>query len=252
MPVLFVGHGSPMNAIEDTEFSQDWKKIATEIPTPDAILCISAHWQSFNTCVTAMEYPRTIHDFYGFPEELYNVNYLAQGSPEIAKLVKETIKSTEVELDKKWGLDHGTWSILHQMYPKHDIPTLQLSINHLADTNMHYKLGQELAILRDKNILILGSGNIVHNLGMLDFSNTPNPMAIEFDNTIKNMIDNRDDESIIKYMHLGQIAKFAAPTPEHFLPLLYILGASDKSDSITYFSAGITLGSLSMRSVMFQ
>ena len=138
------------------------------------------------------------------------------------------------------------------MYPKHDIPTLQLSINHNASNDLHYKLGQELAILREKNILILGSGNIVHNLGMLDFSNTPNPLAIEFDNTIKDMIDKRDDESIIKYMPLGQVAKFAAPTPEHFLPLLYILGAADKSEKSTYYSEGISLGSLSMRTVLFQ
>lgn len=252
MPVLFVGHGSPMNAIEDTEFSRDWRKIADEIPTPDAILCISAHWQSFNTSVTAMKHPRTIYDFNGFPQELYNVIYPAMGSTKIAQLIKDTIQSADVELDEKWGLDHGTWSVLHQMYPKHNIPTLQLSINHNASNDLHYKLGQELAILRDQNILIIGSGNIVHNLGMLDFSNTPNPLAIEFDNTIKGMIDSRDDESIMNYMHLGKVAKFAAPTPEHFLPLLYILGAAEKSAKVSYYCESISLGSLSMRTVMFQ
>ena len=197
MPALFVGHGSPTNTIEDNEFSQAWEEMGKDLPRPTAILCVSAHWETDGTQVTAMAQPRTIHDFSGFPAELYQVQYPAPGSPELAAIIQEVIHQTRVKLDQNWGLDHGTWSILHKMFPKADIPVLQLSLDRTQEPAFHYALGQELKVLRQKGILILGSGNVVHNLRTIVWQNVALDWAGEFDEMIKQSILAEDHQSII-------------------------------------------------------
>ena len=203
MPVLFVGHGSPMNAIEDNEFSRAWVEAGKALPRPSAILSISAHWESDGTLVTAMEQPKTIYDFYGFPESLYEVKYPAPGSLELARLVQETVQKTQVRLDQAWGLDHGTWIVLCRMFPMADIPVVQLSLDRTQPPPFHYALGKELRPLRNKGILIVGSGNIVHNLGMMAWQGKAYDWAIEFDEAIKQSILSGDHASIIHYQDLG-------------------------------------------------
>lgn len=249
MPVLFIGHGNPMNAIEENEFSKEWKKIANEIPEPKAILCISAHWLTRDTLVTAMENPETIHDFGGFPQELYNIQYNAPGSVEYAGMTQKLIHITNVKPDLNWGLDHGTWSVLIKMYPKANVPVFQLSIDINKPAGVHYQIGKEIAELRNKGVLILGSGNMVHNLGQINWDDTAHDWAIEFDNKMKELINKRDDESIIDYKQLGKNALLSVPSFDHFYPLLYVLGAAEKSEPITYYNEKITMGSLSMRCV---
>lgn len=249
MPVLFVGHGNPMNAIEKNEYHKKWNELGSSLPAPRAILVISAHWLTRGTKVTAMERPKTIHDFGGFPDELFAQQYPAKGSPEFAKEVQKLVTKTKVQSDLEWGLDHGTWSVLLPMYPKADIPVFQLSIDHTQPPQYHYELAKELAALRKKGVLIIGSGNIVHNLGMVDWGGKAYDWAIEFDQKIKTFMDKGDHTSIINYDKLGTIAKYAVPTNEHYLPLLYSLALQDKKDALSYFNDKCEMGSISMRSV---
>lgn len=249
MPALFVGHGSPMNAIEDNEFSRAWIKAGQSLPIPKAILCISAHWMTNGTRVTAMEKPKTIHDFGGFPKELYQVQYQAEGSPSLARLTEQTLKKTNVEMDFNWGLDHGTWSVLSRMFPNADIPVVQLSLDGHKEPQAHYDLGKELRSLRNKGVLIVGSGNMVHNLMMLSWGDTAYDWAVEFDEILKQLILSGDHDSIIHYQKFGKASDLSVPTNEHYLPLLYILGLKDRDENVTFFADKVTLGSISMRSV---
>ncbi len=253
-PLLFVGHGSPMNAIEENEFSIGWQTLKEKIPTPNAILCISAHWETNGTFVTAMERPKTIHDFYGFPNELFQVEYPAPGNPALATETKKIITKTNVELDNQWGLDHGTWSVLKHMYPNADVPVIQLSIDHNKSPQWHYDLAKELSSLRQKGVLIIGSGNMVHNLRLADWHN-PNgayDWAYEINLQFKNLISDGNHKALTSYQSLGQSAKLAIPTSEHYIPLIYILGLKEKNESIEFFNDKIVMGSLSMTSVKIQ
>ena len=254
MPVLFVGHGSPMNAIENNEFSNYWKKLAIEIEKPKAVLCISAHWLTRGTFVTAMDFPKTIHDFGGFPKELNEASYPAPGSPELALETSKLITSTSVGLDHDWGLDHGTWSIVKNMYPDAEIPVLQLSIDYNKPANYHYELAKEISALRKKGVLIIGSGNMVHNLGKVawDKMNEPNygfDWAIEMNDIFKKKIEAHDHQALIQYEKLSTSALLAIPTPDHYYPLLYSLGLQEKDDSIQFFNDKLVAGSLTMTSV---
>jgi 4,5-DOPA dioxygenase extradiol len=248
LPALFIGHGSPMNAIEDNEFAQGWANVARSFPRPKAILCISAHWQTIGTQVTAMAQPKTIHDFYGFPQALFAVNYPAPGSPELAQLIQQTVRSTSVESDQQWGLDHGAWSVLCRMFPDADIPVVQLSLNQRKPPEFHYELGKELRALRRRGVLIVGSGNIVHNLRMLRWTDEAYEWAVEFDEQIKQAILAGDHDTIINYERLGELARLAVPTDEHFLPLLYVL-ACQENEAVSFFAEKVTLGAISMRSL---
>jgi 4,5-DOPA dioxygenase extradiol len=254
MPTLFIGHGSPMNGIEDNEFSRTWSAMAKEIPTSKAVLVVSAHWMTRGTQITAMESPKTIHDFGGFPRELFEVQYPAKGDPILAKETQKLIKSTHVELDHDWGLDHGTWTIIRHMYPKANIPILQLSIDSGQNMTYHYDLARELADLRQKGVLIVGSGNIVHNLRMLDWGklNAPNyafDWAKQINQKMKDLILNNEHERLVKYESLGREALMAIPTPEHYIPLLYVLGLKGKNEKIRFFNDKAVGGSLTMTSV---
>ena len=249
MPVLFIGHGSPMNAIEDSDYSRAWAAVAQSLPKPKAILCVSAHWQTDGTRVTAMEQPKTIHDFYGFPPELQAKRYPAPGSPELARLTVQTLKDSHVQADAEWGLDHGAWAVLCQMYPKADVPVVQLSLGQRLAPADHYELGRELRALRKKGVLILGSGNIVHNLREVVWEDTAYDWALEFDAKMKDLILTGDHKAIIDYSKLGRSAQLSVPTLDHYLPLLYVLGAQDKADGVSFFAEKVTLGSMSMRSV---
>jgi 4,5-DOPA dioxygenase extradiol len=247
MPVLFIGHGSPMNAIEVNEFSQTWRKIGVTLPRPKAILCVSAHWQTHDTSVTGAAHPQTIHDFMGFPQELFDVEYPAEGSEGLVGQVKRLLP--DVKIDQKWGLDHGTWSVLHPMYPLADIPVVQLSLGRIHDPAAHYALGQALRPLRDEGILILGSGNIVHNLREAIFNNIAFDWATKYDRLVKEWILKGDHEAVIHYEKHGKSAELSVNSAEHYLPLLYVLGASE-ADEVTQFSCeSVTMGSLSMRCV---
>ncbi len=249
MPVLFVGHGSPMNAIEDNEFSRTWQRLGGLLPTPKAILSISAHWETQGTYLTSMEQPRTIHDFYGFPRELYEMRYSAPGSLELVDLVKKTLRSIDIRDDLEWGLDHGTWSVLCRMYPKADIPVIQLSLNRQLIAGFHYRLGQELSQLRDEGILIFGSGNMVHNLRLLSFDEKNYDWAEEYDSMLKNWIVNNKYDEVIHYERHGKAAALSVNSAEHYLPLLYVLGASQPGESIEFYNERVMMGSISMRCV---
>lgn len=250
MPALFVGHGSPTNAVEDNEFSRAWAEAGRSLPAPSAILCISAHWMTDGTRVTAMNKPKTIHDFYGFPQELYRMKYPAEGSPALARLTEQTLQ-THVEMDFNWGLDHGTWAVLCHMFPDADIPVVQLSLDAYKKPKQHYELGLELRSLRNKGVLILGSGNMVHNLMMLSWQDTAYNWAVEFDQKLKELILSGDHDSIVHYERLGKSASLSIPTNEHYLPLLYILALKDQREPISFFADKVTLGSISMRCVRF-
>ncbi|MEY4834222.1 MAG: hypothetical protein RI980_337 [Bacteroidota bacterium] len=254
MPVLFLGHGSPMNAIEENEFVTGFRNIAKSIPTPTAILCISAHWFTKGTKVTAMKMPQTIHDFGGFPKALFEVQYPAKGSPELAQLTKELLLPTEASLDYDWGLDHGAWSVIKHLYPEANIPVIQMSVDYSLTAQAHFELAQKLQSLRNKGILIIGSGNIVHNLRMVDWANFDKDnygfdWAIEAREKInKNIIDG-DFANLINYQKQGKAFDLAIPTPDHFLPLLYTLGLKNESENIQLFNDKLLAGSLSMTSV---
>jgi 4,5-DOPA dioxygenase extradiol len=248
MPVLFIGHGSPMNALEDNEFSRAWKSVARQLPVPKAILCVSAHWETKGTKVTAMQMPKTIHDFGGFPQELFDKQYPAPGSPEMAAETKSLIKKTNVELDLEWGLDHGTWSVLAPMFPDAKIPVYQISLDYTQGPQYHYELAKELAALRRKGVLIIGSGNIVHNLGMLQWSEKSYDWAIEFDAMAAKFIAEGNHKSLINYKDLGKSANLAIPSNEHYLPMLYTLALQEKNEHAAFFAAKTLMGSISMRS----
>lgn len=250
MPVIFVGHGSPMNAIEDNEYTQGWRNIAAFIPKPDVILSVSAHWETRGTKVCVLENPETIHDFYGFPKELFDMEYPAKGSPLFAAKTIELLG--DAAADKTWGLDHGTWSVLSAMYPAADIPVFQVSIDGQASPAELFEIGKKLKPLREEGVLIFGSGNVVHNLGMVDFySKGGYDWAESFDAEIKDAILKRGFENVLQYRNLGS-ARSAVPTAEHFNPLLYVLGAADSADKITVYNNSCTLGSLSMTSYVFS
>ncbi len=254
MPVLFIGHGSPMNGIEDTIFSRNWTQMAKDIPTPNAVLVVSAHWLSKGTKITAMDFPKTIHDFGGFPPELFAVQYPAPGNPLLAKETAGLIHSTQVELDHDWGLDHGTWTVVRHMYPHANIPVLQLSIDYTKAPQWHYDLAKEIHALRKKGVLIIGSGNMVHNLRMVAWDKLNEPeygydWALTMNEKFKQLISSRDYQSLINYESLGTAAKLAIPTSEHYLPLLYTLGLSDSKDAISFFNDKAVGGSLTMTSV---
>lgn len=252
MPVLFVGHGNPMNAIEKNEYNTSWNALGKNLPKPKAILCVSAHWLTSGTKVTAMEQPKTIHDFGGFPDELFAQQYPAKGSPEFAKETQALITKTKVQSDFEWGLDHGTWSVLLPMFPQADIPVYQLSIDYSKPPQYHYELAKELAELRKRGVLIVGSGNIVHNLRMIDWNGKAFDWAIEFDEKIKKFIDEKNHNDIINYEKLGKLAQLAVPTNDHYLPLLYSLALQDKKDSVKYFNDKCEMGSISMRSLIIS
>ena len=247
MPALFVGHGSPMNAIEDNEFSRGWEAAAQSLPKPKAILCVSAHWESDGCFVTAMDKPKTIHDFYGFPDELNQVQYPAPGSATLAATVRKTVKSATVGADQEWGLDHGTWSVLRRMYPKADIPAVQLSLDRTQGPQSHYDLGKELRVLRRQSILVIGSGNMVHNLRLMEWTEKPFDWATEFDAQLKGLIEKRDHKALINYPALGKSAALAIPPNEHYLPMLYVLGMQEAGEPLRFFNEAVTLGSISTR-----
>lgn len=258
MPVLFVGHGNPMNAIEDNSYTQTWRRIGKDIlkrGKPQAILVVSAHWLTRGTLVTAMEHPKTIHDFGGFPQALFDQQYKAPGSPDMARYTKDIITATTVGLDHEWGLDHGSWSVLLPMFPAADIPVYQLSIDYGRPIHFHYQLGQQLSRLRDKGVLIMGSGNIVHNLGRVNWSGDGKiyDWAAEFDARFKEWMDKGDHTSLIDYQKLlGATAQMAHPTNDHLLPLYYVLGLQQKGETMNYFNDTIDMGSISMRSMIME
>jgi len=255
MPVLFVGHGSPMNGIEDTEFSDRWAAMAKEIPVPKAVLVVSAHWYGRGTKITAMDFPSTIHDFGGFPQALFDVQYPAPGSPTLARETASLVKSTDIELDHDWGLDHGTWTVVRHMYPLANVPILQLSINYAKGPEYHYQLAKELYELRRKGVLIIGSGNMVHNLRLAAWHRLNDPFgydwALNINERFKAMILDGDHKALINYRTLGADVQLAIPTPEHYLPLIYTLGLKGSKDDITFFNDKTVGGSLSMTSVKF-
>jgi len=254
MPVIFIGHGSPMNGIENNKFSHAWEELGRILPRPKAILSISAHWYTKGTYVHIAEKPKTIHDFYGFPEELYEISYEAPGTPIFARGMVELIENTNVNEDLEWGIDHGTWIVLRRMYPDADIPVFQLSIDRMKEPAFHYELGKRLSALREKGILIMGSGNIVHNLQKVNFNVNAVPFewAESFDMELKEYILKGDHKSLIEYENLGENAKLSIPTLDHYLPLLYTLGLQNSEDKVSFPVEGIALGSISMRSIMLS
>lgn len=253
MPVLFLGHGSPMNAIEENEFVKGFRNIAKTIPKPNAILCVSAHWETKGTFVTAMQNPPTIHDFGGFPKELFAVQYPAPGSPDLAKQTKSLITKTEVGLDDKWGLDHGAWSVIKHLYPNANIPVIQMSIDYSQTPQYHYELAQQIKSLREKGVLIIGSGNMVHNLGMVEWKRLNETFgydwAIEANEKMKKYILSGDHNPLINFRSQGKAFDLAIPTPEHYLPLLYSLALKDDKDEVSLFNDKAVAGSLTMTSV---
>lgn len=250
MPAIFVGHGSPMNTIEDNEFTRGWRDLATRLPKPRAILCVSAHWESRGVFADAATKQETIHDFYGFPQALFDVRYPAPGDPALARRVSEIVRSTPVHADQARGLDHGAWSVLAVMYPNADIPTVQLSIDTAQPGAFHYRIGKELASLRDEGVLILGSGNIVHNLRTFDFRNpTATPWATRAAAMIRDRIVANDHEALIDWKPLGADVALAIPSPEHYLPLLYVLGSQREGDRVEIFNDAVT-SSIAMTSVV--
>lgn len=252
MPVLFIGHGSPMNALADNTYTRMLKNLGQRLPIPKAILVISAHRMTEGTAITHMNQPKTIHDFYGFPKALFDVQYPSPGSPRIAEDVKRLVTSTsEVILDDSaWGLDHGTWAVLKHMYPEAQIPVMQLSLNHRATPDDHFRIGQELKALREQGVLILGSGNLVHNLRTIAWGeNAPaHEWALEFDAWTKSALERRDFKSLLNQATATQAGKLSIPTPEHYLPMHYILGASDAKDELRFEFEEMQNASISMRS----
>ncbi len=253
MPVVFVGHGSPMNAIENNDYTKNWENVAERIPKPQAIISVSAHWFTEGTRIMNGERPETIYDMYGFPKELYEIVYDSPGSPNLAKRSKELI-SKKTDFDNSWGIDHGTWSVLVHMYPQREIPVFQISIDGYAPPEVHYQIGNELSSLRDEGVLIFGTGNIVHNLRLIDWSMEDRGFewAYQFDDFIKENIMTYNHAHILNYKNMGDAARLAVPTPDHYYPLLYVLGASDKEDKVTCFNQSGDLGSLTMTGYLFE
>ncbi len=255
MPVLFLGHGSPMNAIEENEFVAGFRQVGRELPHPKAVLCISAHWETKGTFVTAMQNPRTIHDFGGFPKALFDVQYPAPGSPELAKETRELVKKTTVGLDEsQWGLDHGAWSVIKHLYPKADVPVIQMSLDYSQPPQYHYELARELAALRRKGVLIVGSGNMVHNLRMVAWDRLNDAeygfdWALEAREKMNSLIRSGDHTPLINFRAQGKAFDLSIPTPEHYLPLLYVLALQEKGEQATLFNDRAIAGSLTMTSV---
>ena len=253
MPVLFLGHGSPMNAIEENEFVTGWRNIGKSLPKPAAILCISAHWETRGTFVTAMENPMTIHDFGGFPKALFDLQYPAPGSPELAKETQQLVHKTEVGMDEKWGLDHGAWSVIKHLYPEADVPVVEMSLDYFQSPKNPYDLAKELAPLRRKGVLIIGSGNIVHNLRRVAWDkldeNYGYDWAIEANEKMKQYILEDNHSQLINIQSQGSAFQLAIPTPEHYLPLLYALALKEKNEQVTLFNDQTMAGSLAMTSV---
>ena len=255
MPVLFLGHGSPMNAIEENMFVASFRELGRSLVKPKLILCISAHWETKGTFVTAMQSPETIHDFGGFPRQLYEVQYPAPGSPEWANKTREMITKTGVELDYHWGLDHGAWSVIKHLYPEADVPVIQMSIDYTKPARYHYDLAKELGELRRKGVLIIGSGNMVHNLRLADFRRLSGDpygydWALEANEKMKSAILADDHQTLISYRKQGTAFDLAIPTPEHYLPLLYSLALKEKTDVVTLFNDAPVGGSMTMTSVI--
>lgn len=247
--VMFVGHGNPMYAVEENQFTQTWQKLGASLEKPKAIVVISAHWETVGTFVTAMPNPRTIHDFYGFPQKLFDVQYNPPGNPELAKQISDKVKFTKIGLDESWGLDHGSWSVLKHIFPNADIPVIQLSLDRTKPASWHYEFAKELQFLRDEGVLVIGSGNIVHNLRLVDFRQKEgNDWAHSANETLKKLILEGDFESLANYQKLGSDIQLAIPTPEHYLPLLYVLALKDEGEKIEVFNDVVELGSISMTS----
>lgn len=250
MPILFIGHGSPMNAVEENNFTRGWQKSVENIQKPKAIIVISAHWETRGTFVTAMEKPRTIHDFYGFPQTLFDVQYPANGSLETANLIAENANGNRIGFDENWGLDHGVWSVLVHMFPNAEIPVLQLSLDYNRSPKDHFKLAKELAFLRARGVLIIGSGNIVHNLRLVNFRNKGgDDWAIEANEIFKDLISSGRYDELFEYEKLGRAATLAVPSAEHFLPLIYTLALRKENEKIEMFNDAVELGSISMTSL---
>jgi 4,5-DOPA dioxygenase extradiol len=250
MPVLFIGHGSPMNAIAENAFTKKLSELGNEIAKPKAVLCVSAHWMTEGTWVTAMPKPKTIHDFYGFPKELFDVQYPAPGSREVAELICASVEKPAIQSDQEiWGLDHGAWSVLRHMYPQANIPVLQLSIYIEQPAEYHFELGKRLRALREQGVLIVGSGNIVHNLRRIKWEENAEPFdwAVEFDEWVKDKIVQKDYLALVNDATNSNAGKLSIPTPEHWYPLLYALGASDEKDLLRFEYESIENGSISMR-----
>jgi 4,5-DOPA dioxygenase extradiol len=250
MPAAFFGHGSPMNALEDNVYTRAWAAAGRAFPRPQAILAISAHWYIRGTAVTAMPKPPTIHDFGGFPPALHAVQYPAAGDPALAARVHDLLAPLPVVLDQEWGLDHGTWSVLAHVYPQADIPVVQLAIDGTQPAQFHYDLGRRLAPLRDEGILLLASGNVVHNLGVIQWgANAPAfPWAKQFNDAARELVAKAEHGPLVDYLAMGEPARLSVPTPDHYLPLLYILGAQRAGDRCELITDGIELGSISMLS----
>ena len=250
MPAVFVGHGNPMNAIEDSSFRREWTALGRRLPKPSSILCVSAHWETAGVAVTASESPETIHDFGGFPQALFDVRYPAPGSPALARRVASLLASENVRLDGKRGLDHGAWSVLAALYPAADVPVVQLSLDSSRPGADHYDLARRLAPLRQEGVLVLGTGNIVHNLGFYDpRRHEPYDWAKRFDAKVKKLISSRDHALLSDLKKLGPDAGLAVPTPEHYLPLLYVLALQRKEDTVSYFNEAVET-SMSMTSIV--
>jgi 4,5-DOPA dioxygenase extradiol len=252
MPAIFFGHGNPMNALADNEWTRGWKALGESMPKPKAVLCVSAHWYVPAVAVTAMERPRTIHDFGGFPRELFAYQYPAPGAPALAARVAELLGG-DVELDESgWGLDHGTWSVLCHVFPEADIPVVQLSINETEPAAYHYEIGRLLAPLRDEGVLIVGSGNLIHNLHAYawgDQTREPFDWALRFEQTARDLMLAGDHDPLIYYESMGKDALLSAPTPDHYLPLLYVLATQQEGDSVSFPMEGFDGGSISMTAV---
>jgi len=252
MPVIFFGHGNPLNALQQNDWTKGWATIGNSIPHPRAIVCVSAHWYLPATLVTAMDQPRTIHDFGGFPRELYQVQYRAPGSVEIARQIQELLAPLPARLDQSWGLDHGTWSVLVHAYPEADVPVVQLSIDETQPAAFHFELGKRLAPLRDEEVLVIGSGNLVHNLHTYAWGRQipePYDWAVRFEDVAKQLMIDGEFEPLIDYESLGRDAVLSIPTPDHYLPLLYVLGTKRDGDAVTFPVQGVDGGSVSMLTV---
>jgi 4,5-DOPA dioxygenase extradiol len=251
-PAIFFGHGNPMNALLDNEYTRAWRAIGASIPKPDAILCVSAHWYLPGVMVTAMERPRTIHDFGGFPRPLFEVQYPAPGKPQLVERIRELLAPVDVHADQEWGLDHGTWSVLLHVFPDANIPVVQLSIDETQPAEFHHAIGQKLRALRDENILLIGSGNLVHNLHTYAWGRHPQEpydWAVRFEGFARSRMEAGEDMPLVQYEQLGRDAMLSAPTPDHYLPLLYVLGARHPDDAVTFPVEGVDGGSVSMLTV---
>jgi 4,5-DOPA dioxygenase extradiol len=250
-PALFLGHGSPLNAIEENESTRDWQALAARLAPPRAILCVSAHWETRGPRVTSAAHPETIHDFHGFPRALFDVRYPARGDPELAARVADLLRPQDVRPDPHRGLDHGCWSVLRVMYPEADVPVLQLSLDRGRAPREHYELAARLAPLREEGVLVLGSGNLVHNLGDVDFaSRGGRDWAVRFNDLLKRRIEAREHEKLLSYEQLSPDAHRAIPTPEHYLPLAYVLALQKADEPVSFLVDRIVLGSISMTSVL--